>query len=81
MHRTFAAEVLSPHDAWSVVIETVDDYLAAGTLMVVLVDPRPHIVHVFRPAAPLLRLGAVEVLDGGDVVPGWRLPLRDLFAL
>jgi hypothetical protein len=34
---------------------------------------------VYRPDSEILLLSENDVLDGGDVVPGWRLPLRELF--
>jgi Uma2 family endonuclease len=55
-------------------------WLTAGTPMVVVVDPRKRAVVVHRPDADTLILNDGETLDGGDVVPGWRLPVADLFA-
>ena len=86
-HRFFegtpdlAVDVLSPDDrAWQVA-EKVEEYLAAGTRLVWVVDPRNRHVVVHTPdrIAHLLRVG--ESLDGADVVPGFRLALDELFAL
>jgi hypothetical protein len=30
-------------------------------------------------ASNTVRLSIDDALDGGDVVPGWKLPLRDIF--
>ncbi|HEU0015851.1 MAG TPA: Uma2 family endonuclease [Longimicrobium sp.] len=75
-----AVEVLSPSDREFDVIEKVYDYLDAGTRMVVLVDPEPRSVTVYRSRRDKQVLTEDDVLDGGDVVPGWKLPVREIFA-
>ena len=74
------AEVISPSDRPRDVAAKVQDWLAAGTRMVLLVDPPERTVTVFRPQVPPVVLTEADTLDGGDVVPGWQLPLRVLFA-
>jgi len=37
-------------------------------------------VRVHRPGRPPRDLGEAGAIDGEDVVPGWRLPLAELFA-
>ena len=76
-----AAEILSPTDTWTGVMQKVDDYLAAGAGMVLVVDPERQRVHVFAPGVALAVLQEDDTLEGADVVPGWRLPLRELFTL
>jgi hypothetical protein len=34
---------------------------------------------VYRSHSDIIELTENDVLDGGDVVPGWKLPLRELF--
>jgi Uma2 family endonuclease len=75
-----AVEVVSPSDRFSAVSLKVDEYLEAGTPMVVLVDPPQRSVIVYRSRTGVTVLTEDDVLDGGDVVPGWRLPVRDVFA-
>lgn len=71
-----AVEVLSPDDTWPEVPEKKDEYLRAGTQAVVIVDPPRKRVEIYRPSG----VTAVEdVLAVEDVVPGWRLPLADIF--
>jgi Uma2 family endonuclease len=75
-----AIEVVSPDDrAWEIG-EKVEEYLASGTRLVWVVDPRNRHVVVHTPdrIAHVLRAG--DALDGADVVPGCRLGLDDLFA-
>jgi Uma2 family endonuclease len=75
-----AVEVVSPHDRYSDVREKVNEYLDAGTRMVIVVDPPSHAVTVHRTRTARLDLTEDDVLDGEDVVPGWKLPVRDIFA-
>lgn len=55
------------------------DWLAAGCRMAVVIDPSLRTATVHHPGTGTLLLNEGDVLDGGDVVPGWRLPLRDVF--
>jgi hypothetical protein len=48
--------------------------------MVVVVNPARRAATVYRSRDDIVLLTAGDVLDGGDVVPGWTLPLADLFA-
>lgn len=75
-----AFEVISPNDRYSEVRAKVDEYLVAGTPMVVLVDPQNRELIVFRSSGERIELAESDVLDGGDVVPGWRLPVSEIFA-
>jgi len=75
-----AIEVLSKGNTRKEMDRKLIDYFAAGARLVWYVDPEKQTVRAYT--APdrsrLHRLG--QVLDGGDVVPGYRLPLRELFA-
>jgi Uma2 family endonuclease len=73
-----AVEVLSPDDRWTEVEAKVDEYLAAGTVRVWVVDARRREVHVFG-AGGRSRLGGEQVLEGEELLPGFRLPLSELF--
>jgi len=57
----------------------VSEWLAAGCPMVFVVEPRRRTVTVYRSGGEVVVLADDDVLDGGDVVPGWKLPLRELF--
>lgn len=75
-----AVEVISPSDTYVEVMAKVLDWLDAGTLMVVVVNPRRETVTVYRSRTDIAILTKDEELDGKDVVPGWTLPIADLFA-
>jgi Uma2 family endonuclease len=74
------AEVVSPRDTYGGLDEKVDAWLTAGVRMVLVVHPRRRAIDVHRPATGAAHLTEDDVLDGGDVVPGWVLPVRELFA-
>ena len=75
-----AVEVVSPGDTYSEVEDKVLDWLDAGTLMVVVVNPRQRTVTLYRSRADIVILTQDDILDGKDVVPGWSMPIRELFA-
>jgi Uma2 family endonuclease len=75
-----AVEVISPNDLYTEVDEKVAEWLEHGTRLVFVVNPRRRTVAVHRPGRDVRILGVDDVLDGEDVVPGWTLPVRELFA-
>lgn len=75
-----AIEVVSPGDTYSEVDAKVLDWLRSGVSMVVVVDPSKKSAAVHRSLTETIRLTLADALDGGDVVPGWKLSLRELFA-
>ncbi len=72
-------EVVSSNDRYVEVIEKVERYQRAGVPLIWLVQPRRRAVevHVLGQVTRLLREG--DVLDGGDVVPGFRLAVAEIF--
>lgn len=74
-----AVEVVSPNDRFSEVEEKVADWLSAGTRMVLIANPRGKTVTVRFSEKEARILSEGEVLDGGEVVPGWTLPVADVF--
>ena len=73
-----AVEILSPDDRLTDVYDKVEEWLNAGTLMVVVVNPRDRTASVHTTDS-VVTLSEDDTLDGGDVVPGWRLPIADIF--
>ena len=74
-----AVEVISPSDTYTEVEEKLFDWLDAGARLVIAVNPRQHTVTVYRSRADIVQLTEDDTLDGGDVVPGWSLPVREVF--
>ena len=74
-----AIEVVSKNDlAWEV-LGKVHFYLKAGVRSVWLVYPNVDVVHVFDSPTQVRVLTRDDMLDGGEIVPGFRLPLATLF--
>lgn len=74
-----AVEVVSPSDTYTEVEEKVIDWLDAGACMVIVVNPRKRSVSVYRGLAARL-LTENDTLSGEEVVPGWSVAVKDLFA-
>ncbi|MDP9348774.1 MAG: Uma2 family endonuclease [Gemmatimonadota bacterium] len=74
-----AVEVVSPGDSYSEVVEKAFDWLEAGARLVVVVDPRRRNVTLYRSREEIRVLSEEDLLDGVDVVPGWKVPVRELF--
>ena len=74
-----AVEVISPNDRYSEIEEKVTDWLRAGTQMVVVIDPHQRTATVYRAPDDICILTEDNMLDGGDVVLGWKMPLADVF--
>jgi Uma2 family endonuclease len=70
-----AVEVISPSDSERKLRVKVANYLLAGTTVWV-VDPDGESVEVFAPGQPVIVLGKDDVLDGGEVIAGFTLPVR-----
>ena len=75
-----AVEVISPGDSYADVEEKVFDWLDAGTKLVIVVNPRQRSATVYKSPTDITALAEANVLDGGDVVPGFELPVREIFA-
>lgn len=73
-----AVEVLSPSDRFVDVMRKVQEYLAAGTHLVWVIDPKGRSAAVFGPERPPLLLGEDDVLEGSDLLPGFSLRLGDI---
>ncbi len=72
-------EIVSPSDTDQEVREKLGMWLENGVLMAVEVRPAERAVMVHRPGAAVVTLTGDEVLDGGDVLPGFTLPLSVIF--
>ncbi len=75
-----AVEVTSPSDTHAQVMEKALEWLDAGCRMVLVVDPKQRTVTVYRSREDIRILSGGDAIDGADVVPGWSLPVAELFA-
>ena len=74
-----AVEVLSPSNTPAAMHAKVADYLAAGTPRVWVVDPEAQTVTVYASLLWPHRLGEDEMLDGDDIIPGFRVRVGEIF--
>jgi len=75
-----AVEVVSPNDRASDVLARVRDWLETGSQVVWVVDPGTRSVQVYWIPNRAEILTIDDDLRGAEVVPGFKLPLVDLFA-
>jgi Uma2 family endonuclease len=75
-----AVEVISPTDIWWEILEKIDEYFASGCRLVWLVSPPDQTVMIYRSQQRRQILQVGDVLDGEDVIPGFTMPVADLFA-
>jgi Uma2 family endonuclease len=76
---SLAVKVITLTDTYMDVADWVADWLEHGTRQVFVVNPCGRRVAVHGDGRTVVTLAEDIALDGGDVIPGWTLPLRDLF--
>ncbi len=76
---TLAVEVTSPSDRASEVAEKVHDWLHYGAEEVWVVDPGRRTLSVYRPSEGVRVLTSRDKL-GSPLLPGWELPVSEVFA-
>jgi len=76
-----AIEVQSPDDYPKEMREKAEYYLANGSRMVWLffTAKRSRRIEVHRPNQPVQTLNMDDILDGGDVLPGFKVVVKALF--
>ncbi|HIE55491.1 MAG TPA: Uma2 family endonuclease [Chromatiaceae bacterium] len=72
-------EIMSPANTWSEVHEKLSEYFAIGVNIVWVVDPQLQQIHVFRALDDVSLLTKEGTLTSEDVLPGFALPLTELF--
>jgi len=75
-----AVEVLSQGNTEPEMQRKLRDYFSAGVRLVWYVDPRTRSARAYADETSFVEIGESESLSGGDVLPGFALPLRALFA-
>ncbi|NLX10966.1 MAG: Uma2 family endonuclease [Chloroflexi bacterium] len=73
-----AIEVLSPSNTAHEMRIKVVNYLSVGTVVWV-VDPDRKRVEVYTSGQPVRQIGIDGVLDGGAVLPGFGVAVKDIF--
>ena len=75
-----AVEILSPSNTRKEMQIKLKDYFAGGVKLVWIIDPKTRTAEVFTASDVKTAIPADGTIDGGDVLPGFQLPLAKLFA-
>jgi Uma2 family endonuclease len=73
-------EVLSPGNTPKEIDRKLTEFFKAGCKLAWVIDPRAKTAKVHTSAKRFKELDETGTLDGGKVLPGFALPLADLFA-
>jgi Uma2 family endonuclease len=74
-------EVNSPRDNIQKIERKIQQWLSAGAQLVWSVDPKTRTVTVYEGPERVTVLGEADELTGGDVVPGFRLSVTEVFVV
>jgi Uma2 family endonuclease len=75
-----AVEVLSESNTEAEIDQKLTEYFQSGTRLAWVIDPRNQTVEVYHaPGEPTRLLGPADHFDGEQVLPGFTLPVADLF--
>ena len=75
-----AVEVLSKGNTKGEMQLKLKEYFAAGVRLVWYIDPKERVVDVYTSPTEFRRYRNGQTIDGGAVLPGFKLSLRTLFA-
>ncbi len=78
---TFAIEVISESNTAAEMHQKKLEYFASGSTLVWLIYPKTKSIEVFDAPTevPVQSLSGADVLDGGAVLPGFSMPLSEVF--
>lgn len=74
-----AVAVNSPNNTLDEILDKVKEYFFAGVRLVWVIVPRHRQVFVYEAPDQMRLLSDQHELEGGDVLPGFRLPLAVFF--
>jgi Uma2 family endonuclease len=75
----FVVELRSPSERLSVLEEKMQEYIDNGARLGWLIDPLEKRVYIYRPGQPVEQLDNPLTLSGDPVLPGFVLPVRELW--
>ena len=75
-----AIEIMSPSNTSEEISEKIDWYLRFGARLIWVVYPRTQKVYVYSTEKPFAIVDRAGVLSGESVLPGFTLPVAELFA-
>lgn len=80
IYPDLAIEVLSVSNTKREMARKLREYFTAGTRLVWYIDPGPRTVAVYTRPEQVTVLTEADTLTGAEVLPGFQVPLRELFA-
>jgi Uma2 family endonuclease len=72
--------VLSESNTRAETSRKLRDYFTGGSRLVWYIDPNTRTAEAYTAPEQFIEIGADDSLSGGDVLPGFELSLRQLFA-
>jgi Uma2 family endonuclease len=75
-----AVEVLSDNNTPREIARKLGEYFEAGCRLAWIIDPKTRSADVYTTPDECRHLRPTQSLDGGNVLPGFKLSLKDLFA-
>lgn len=75
-----AVEVLSKGNTAREMDRKLQDYFGAGVKLVWYIEPDLRTVTVYSSISQAITLTEKDILDGGEVLPGFSLSIRELFS-
>ncbi|MEZ4670347.1 MAG: Uma2 family endonuclease [Anaerolineae bacterium] len=73
-----AVEVVSPGDSAKEIEEKMRDYLRHGVRLIWVMYPSLKSIIVRKPGA-MTELSGEDMLEGGDVLPGFKVKVSEIF--
>jgi Uma2 family endonuclease len=80
LYPNLAVEVLSEGNTDEEMERKLKEYFLTGTQLVWFIDPEARTVQVYTSPDDSGTLTERDTLDGSDVLPGFAMPLKELFA-
>ena len=78
MAPDLAIEIKSPSNSWPEIAAKAYMWLSYGAQQAWVGDPETVTFRIYRPNAAPLILGPDDILDGGDLLPGFAAAVQDL---
>lgn len=75
-----AVEVISPSDTVGRIEGKIAEWLESGTRMLWVVSPKMRTVTAYHSLTEIVILTEKDMLDGGNVVPGFKISIAEIFA-
>lgn len=72
-------EILSPGNSWSETIQKLREFFSIGVRLVWLIDPSSQSVFAYRSLTDVREFTIDDHLPGDDVLPGFRVAVREIF--